>query len=763
MAGFSIQAAIWGSLIGFSVLLAALAYLRTMPDAPPGSGHWTLGLALYVLRLVFYLMSGTFNPAFITFTAETLQAASGFLFVAGTLAFGGRHISAALLVNCIGAAALWAAFTSFVVNDFLLRSIPLYFAIGGALIYAGGAMLRAFRREKNQAAGLVGVALILWGLHKFDFPWLRPVEWFAPYGFLLAELFAMMATVGLLLITAGRLHTLAREAKQKHEQSQEHIATLNQLLQISLDNRTLKQQLEDTLDVVIAAPWLLVEPRGGIFLSEQGRLRLTVQRNLAGSLLTSSAQVRFGQCLCGQAAQTQEVVHAARVEERHETRNDGMCPHGHYSVPIVSNGETLGVLLLYLPDGRARNDTEVKHLRAVVDVIAGMIVRKRAEADLEESRERLVEAQRIARIGSWENDLQSGDSIWSDELYRILGYQPGEVAPSFEAFFERVHGEDREAVRYAVEMVDRRDGMEVEHRVVHPNGSVLYVSQLAEVVRDDAGRPVRLFGTTQDISEDKVAELALMKAKQGAEAANQAKSSFLATMSHELRTPLNAVIGFAQLLERLPADAASPRKSREYIGHIRESGEHLLSVINDILDISRIEAGQAGLEEVSIDMPALVRRTAALMEAKVRDGGLQLHLDLAPDLSPLYADARAVKQILLNLVANAVKFTEPGGRVTVSLALQQGRLELAVTDTGIGIAAKDHTRIFEPFVQAESELNRRFEGTGLGLPLVKSLSEQHGATITLKSALGEGTRVSVLFPAERLLPGAPATLAGLGA
>jgi signal transduction histidine kinase len=280
---------------------------------------------------------------------------------------------------------------------------------------------------------------------------------------------------------------------------------------------------------------------------------------------------------------------------------------------------------------------------------------------------------------------------------------------------------------------------------------VLYVSTVAEVERNAAGDPVRMIGTTQDITEDKMAEFALMKAKQGAEAANQAKSVFLATMSHELRTPLNAVIGFAQLLERQAERKLRAEKYREYVAHIRESGEHLLAVINDILDISRIEAGQAALTEVPVDMVELVRRTASLMEAKARDGGLHLELLLPADLPRLIGDERALKQILLNLLANALKFTKRDGRVVVELALVGDELELSVSDTGIGIAPQDQKRVFEPFVQAESELNRRYEGTGLGLPLVKSLAEQHGGRIRLVSALGEGTRVSVIFPAERLL------------
>jgi signal transduction histidine kinase len=287
---------------------------------------------------------------------------------------------------------------------------------------------------------------------------------------------------------------------------------------------------------------------------------------------------------------------------------------------------------------------------------------------------------------------------------------------------------------------------------VHADGTVRHVSQVAEVVQDDDGRPLRMIGTCQDVSVDKAAEQALMRAKQSAETANRAKSSFLATMSHELRTPLNAVIGFAQLLEQDRFGPIGYQKYKEYIGHIRESGEHLLAVINDILDLSRVEAGESALHETAFDMANLVRRTAALMEAKVRSGELTLVSRLPGGLPLLHADERAVKQILLNLLANAVKFTPSGGEVTVEVTCVDDGLEMAVADTGIGIAAHDQERIFEPFVQVESELNRRFEGTGLGLPLVRSLVELHGGRVSLQSAPAEGTRVAVWFPAARLRP-----------
>ncbi|MEO3427656.1 ATP-binding protein [Pelagibius sp. CAU 1746] len=751
MIGFSVSATIWGSLIGASVLFAALAYLRAMPGAPPGVGYWTLGFGLWVLRLGSYLADGYFNPALHTFLNESLQVSASLLLMAGTLSFVGRAVPVRIFAYMLAAAGLWAAFTAFVIDNFMLRSIPLYFASGAALSYAGLCLLRSRQNEALAAGRLVGFALLAWGLHKFDYPWLRPVEWFAPFGYLISQSLAMFSAVGLLLLSAGHQRGRAKQAEEKHEQSREHLATLNQLLQVSLGNAPLEKQLSQALDIIIAAPWLSVEPRGGIFLSKDARLGLTAENDAASAQDPICAPVAFGACLCDRTASGQTFTCAAQRGDLHDIRQESDARRGHYTVPIVSNAETLGALLLYLPEGRERDEPEANHLRAVADVLAGMIVRKSAEAELRASRSRLVEAQRIARVGSWETDLRHGASIWSDEEFRILGYEPGAVEASYEAFLDCVHPDDKAAVNRAMDAIARQDFYMVDHRVVHPDGTVLYVSELAEVVRDSAGLPIKLIGTTQDVTEDKVAEMALMRAKRGAEAANQAKSAFLATMSHELRTPLNAIIGFAQLLERQLEGPAKVSKYSEYIGHIRESGEHLLAVINDILDLSRVEAGQSALSESAIDIAELVQRTTTLMEAKARSGGLALRLRLADGLPLLRGDERALKQVLLNLVANALKFTERGGEVSVELSLSGEELVLAVRDSGIGIAEKDHERIFEPFVQAESAFSRRYEGTGLGLPLVKSLVEMHGGRIALESAPGQGTLVSVFFPAERLL------------
>ncbi|MEW5703861.1 MAG: ATP-binding protein [Pseudomonadota bacterium] len=257
-------------------------------------------------------------------------------------------------------------------------------------------------------------------------------------------------------------------------------------------------------------------------------------------------------------------------------------------------------------------------------------------------------------------------------------------------------------------------------------------------------------GFFSDITVLKEREAVLQAAKEVAEAANQTKSDFLANMSHELRTPLNAVIGFSEIMQHELMGPLGSDGYREYAKDIFESARHLLGIINNILDVSKAEAGGLDVEEQLLDLQQVMEAAIRLVRQKAMEGSLDLTWEVAPDLPRFRADGIKVKQILLNLLSNAIKFTPKGGAVTVEIwRSPNGGLLISVKDNGIGIAAEDIPKALAPFGQVDSSLSRRYPGTGLGLPLTKKLVELHGGTLTLASAPDQGTKVTLWFPPER--------------
>jgi cell cycle sensor histidine kinase DivJ len=260
------------------------------------------------------------------------------------------------------------------------------------------------------------------------------------------------------------------------------------------------------------------------------------------------------------------------------------------------------------------------------------------------------------------------------------------------------------------------------------------------------GAPAQIVAVTRDISERKAQERALIEARDEAMSASRAKSAFLANMSHELRTPLNAIIGFSELMEREIFGSIGNPRYQEYARMIHDSGGHLLELINGVLDMSKIEAGKFELYEEIFELDDVTAASLRFVHLAAERGGVALKSDIAPGVRRIFADKRAVKQILVNLLSNGVKFTPRGGQVSVSAGLIEKGIEILVRDTGTGISKTDLEKLGKPFEQAQSSAMHGKEGTGLGLALVKSLAAMHGGEALLESALGVGTTVRVRLP-----------------
>jgi PAS domain S-box-containing protein len=381
---------------------------------------------------------------------------------------------------------------------------------------------------------------------------------------------------------------------------------------------------------------------------------------------------------------------------------------------------------------------------------------KRAEAVLSH-------AGAMAQLGAWwieianEDDLNSNPLRWSDEVFRIFGYEPGEVHVTNDLFFRHVHPDDRKLISDAVaRSIASGERYSVEHRVIRRDGVERTVLERGEAQRDGSGRLLRIVGAVQDVTERKRAEEALREMNEQLRDADRRKDEFLGMLSHELRNPLAPIRNSIHLMERTAPDSEAARRGRAVI---RRQTDHLARLVDDLLDITRITRGKIELHRERLDAREVVRKITEDLHGVFEQAGIDLrveHMGFTPvsvDVDPM-----RLSQVIGNLLQNAAKFTPTGGAVTVSLTSGQGWAELRVRDTGRGIEPAQVQRMFEPFVQAEQSLARSKGGLGLGLALVKGLVEQHGGTVEGRSAgVGCGAEFVVRVP---LAPASAVDVAG---
>jgi PAS domain S-box-containing protein len=383
-------------------------------------------------------------------------------------------------------------------------------------------------------------------------------------------------------------------------------------------------------------------------------------------------------------------------------------------------------------------------LRGGFGTVQDITERKEAEAALRQRETTLAQAGQMAHLGAWHNevvnpgDLSAGPLTWSDEVYRIFGYEPGAVKVTHELVFAHVHPDDRPRVVEAVaHAIATRRPYAIEHRIVRADGTERIVQEHAELVFDEHGALRRLIGAVQDVTERKQMEVALREA-------DRRKDEFLAILSHELRNPLAPIRNSVFLLQHAPPGGAQALRAQQII---ERQSAHLARLVDDLLDLNRISRGKVELHRERIDLADLVLRTVEDHRVNLTDKGVVLDVEVAHAPLWLDADPTRISQIIGNLLGNAGKFTPRGGRVHVAVTVA-GRLAVVrVSDTGAGIAPELLGKVFKPFIQADQTLARSQGGLGLGLALVKGFVEMHGGSVAASSdGVGRGAQLEVRLP-----------------
>ncbi len=517
---------------------------------------------------------------------------------------------------------------------------------------------------------------------------------------------------------------LAQEKIQLNSQIQ---TVLNKILHLPLKNLALEKMLEQVIDYITHAPfpWLTLEPKGAIFLIEDDPkvLVMKAQKGLAKPLLSKCSRVPLGRCLCGRAALSGKTEFSSNIDERHETRFEGISPHGHYCVPIKSLDTVFGVINLYSKAGHVRNQDEEEFLFSVATTLAGVIERMKLEKALKESKDNLLSIIQ-----------KSPGSI-------VIVNKEGKVDfvnPASETLFGK-KAEKMIGCEFGLPMGKGR----TEVDVLKGNGN----NGVAEmyVINTNWEEKESYLTSFFDITAIKQAESALLEVNKRLEAVSKMKSEFISVVSHDLRTPLTSIKNAVQLLLTGKTGKINETQKR-FMSMAYRNIDRLSRLINDLLDLSKLEAGKMELRFAEVDIRHIIEHTVNTFKPRADERSIALKMDCPENLLTAFADSDRIEQVLCNLLDNALKFSPDKGRIAVSARVVEDKIEVSVKDTGAGISKEKQWHVFDQFYQVEDTLSRTTQGTGLGLAIVKQLIEAHGGEISLESEAGKGSRFFFTLP-----------------
>lgn len=390
---------------------------------------------------------------------------------------------------------------------------------------------------------------------------------------------------------------------------------------------------------------------------------------------------------------------------------------------------------------------------------------QKREAELERLSERLTLSLKSGAIGCWEWEIVTNTIHWDERMHELYAVTENPALDLYNVWANALHPEDRVATESLLQQAILEEGKyETEYRIVHPDQSIHFIRAYGTVLRDAEGIAQRMIGINFNVSDRKEVEEQLLQTNEQLIKATRLKDEFLANMSHELRTPLTAVLGMSEILQKELLGSVNERQQKALIA-IRKGGRHLLELINDILDLSKISAGKIDLDIESVSVQNVCDSSLVYVKQQAFQKHVEVYSNIAPNISNILVDERRLRQILINLLVNAVKFTLKKGKVSLLVSVGCGdkwqgeaivpselkdqdlpMILFQVTDTGIGISNRDLHRLFQPFVQLDSGLNRQYEGTGLGLVMVKQIAELHDGQVLVTSVLGQGSTFTVALP-----------------